>query len=122
MDETTYLATLGQAVEDDYNIPCVKTVAGSSPYHELLSRFPEITRPGGAPTEIKHATKHHILTTPGPPVAQKPRRLGPDQFKAAKKECDTVLKLGIARPFESCWSSPLHMVPKDGDPKEIIAS
>ena len=115
LDGTTHLATLGQAVEDDCDLPCVKTVAGSSPYHEILSRFPEITRPGGAPTEVKHATKHHILTTPGPPVAQKPRRLAPDKFKAAKKEFDTMLKLGIARPSESCWSSPLHMVPKDGD-------
>ena len=115
LDGATHLATLGQAVEDDCDIPCVKTVSGSSPYHELLSRFPEITRPGEAPTVIKHATKHHILTTPGPPVAQKPRRLAPEKFKAAKKEFDTMLKLGIARPSESCWSSPLHMVSKDGD-------
>ena len=26
-----------------------------------------------------------------------------------------MLKLGIARPSKSCWSSPLHMVPKQGD-------
>ena len=98
LDGTTHLARLGQTVEDDCDIPCVKTVTGSALYHELLSRFPAITRPGGAPTEIKHATKHHILTTPEPLVAQKPRSLVPDKFKAAKKEFDAMLKLGIARP------------------------
>ncbi|MDD9340747.1 MAG: hypothetical protein PV362_14105, partial [Providencia heimbachae] len=64
--------------------------------------------------EAKHDTQHHIVTTPGPPVAHKPRRLAPEKLKAAKKEFDAMIKLGTARPSKSCWSSPLHMVPKKG--------
>lgn len=95
--------------------PVIKTINGTSPFHALLQKFPEITRPGGAPDKIKHNTKHHIITTPGPPVAQKPRRLAPDKLKAAKKEFDAMLRLGLARPSESPWSSPLHLVPKKNE-------
>ena len=35
-----------------------------------------------------------------------------DRLKAAKREFEHILNLGIIRPFSSAWSSPLHMVPK----------
>ena len=38
----------------------------------------------------KHFSQHLIDTTPGPPVANKPRRLDPDRFKIVKKEFDTL--------------------------------
>lgn len=99
------------------NIPEVKTVNGSSRYHQLLMAFPEITRPEGAPGRITHQTRHNIKTTNGPPVASRPRRLAPEKFKAAKKEFEAMLRLGIARPSNSPWSSPLHLAPKKGSEK-----
>ena len=93
----------------------IKTIAGSSPYHQLLQRFPEITRPNGTAQVANHATKHHIATTPGPPVAQKPQRLAPDKLRAPKKEFDLMVHIGIARPSQSPWSSLLRIVPKHGD-------
>lgn len=112
-DSETHLAVQGEVAGRE--IPSVRTITGSTRYHELLSRFPEITRPDGVPREVKHNTVHHINTTRGPPVAQKPRRLAPERLQAAKKEFDAMLRLGIARPSQSSWASPLHMVPKKGD-------
>ena len=77
-------------------------------------KFPDITRSDGVAT-VKHKTVNFIKTAPGPLVAHKPRRLAPDKLHAAKREFDAMLKLGIARPSESSWSSPLHMVPKNND-------
>ncbi|XP_044757823.1 uncharacterized protein LOC123315977 [Coccinella septempunctata] len=112
LDGTTQLTTQGEVAE--CSIPEVKTVIGSSRYHDLLTHFPEITRPAGAPGRIRHNTRHHIKTMPGPPVASRPRRLAPDEYKAAKKEFEAMLRLGIARPSKSPWSSPLHLAPKKG--------
>ncbi|XP_051170924.1 uncharacterized protein LOC127287845 [Leptopilina boulardi] len=113
LDQATHLTSQGEVVE--CTVPCVKTITGTSRYHELLQRYPEITRPDGAARTVQHSTRHHILTTPGPPVAQKPRRLAPDKLKIAKTDFATLVKLGIAQPSKASWSSPLHMVPKKGD-------
>ncbi|KAJ8914441.1 hypothetical protein NQ315_017537, partial [Exocentrus adspersus] len=48
-------------------MPQVRVIKDTSVYHALLSKFPEITRPSGAPTKTKHSTCHYIRTTPGPP-------------------------------------------------------
>lgn len=93
----------------------IKTVSGSSLFHELLRQYPEITRPAGTPTQSKRNTKHHIRTTPGPPVAARPRRLAPDRLQVAKKEFDEMLSHGTARRSESPWSSPLHLAKKKDD-------
>lgn len=113
LDLRTHLTSRGEISECEFL--GIKTISGSSLFHELLQKYPEVTRPSGAPTTVCHSTRHHIVTTPGPPVAQRPRRLAPDKFKAAKKEFDAMVQLGIARPSQSPWSSPLHMVPKKGD-------
>ena len=56
---------------------------------------------------------HHITTT-GPPVDTRPRRLPPERLQAAKQEFEHMLDLGIICPSSSLWASPLHMVPKWG--------
>lgn len=111
LDGLTQLTAHGQAAK--CTIPSVKTIVGESEYDRLLRKFPEITRPDGAPKIIKHNTKHHIQTTPGPPVSCKPRRLAPDKLKAAKKEFEAMIQLGIIRPSQGPWSSPLHLVSKN---------
>ena len=60
---------------------------------------------------IKHNVTHHITTT-GPPVSARFRRLPPERLKAARQEFEHMLQQGIIRPSSSNWASPLHMVPK----------
>ncbi|PIK40396.1 pol polyprotein [Apostichopus japonicus] len=38
--------------------------------------------------------------------------MAPDRLKIARHEFDHMLQLGIIRPSDSNWASPLHMVPK----------
>lgn len=112
VDQTTNIAAVGRCVR--CSVPSIKTVAGMTPYHVLLTRYPDITRPEGRPKEIKHGARHHIETTPGPLVECRPRRLAPDRLAAAKKEFQRMTELGIIRASKSSWSSQLHMVPKTG--------
>ncbi|XP_076664850.1 uncharacterized protein LOC143367152 [Andrena cerasifolii] len=76
IDSETNLSTSGSAVNTD--IPSVKTIIADSMYHQLLAKYPELTRPPGfGKGTVKHRVRHHIKTTPGPPVHSKPRRLPP---------------------------------------------
>ena len=54
----------------------------------------------------------HLITTTGPPLFTRMRRLAPERFKITQQEFDHMLQLGIIRFTDSNWSSPLHMVPK----------
>ena len=83
----------------------------SNPYRKLLTEFPALTQITTPDTPVKHDITHYVETT-GPPVSARPRRLAPDRLKAAKREFEHMLQLGIIRPSSSAWSSPLHMVPK----------
>lgn len=93
----------------------IKTIAGTSMYHELLSQFPNLTRPSGVPRDTKHHVTHHIETTNGPPISARPRRLPPDKLRSAKSEFAQMLQEGIVRPSKSAWASPLHLVPKKNE-------
>ena len=112
IDLETNLSTSGYAANT--NVPSVKTIIADSVYHQLLAKYPELTRPPGFGKEtVQHRVRHHIKTTPGPPVHSKPRRLAPDRYRKVKAEFDLMIKLGIIRPSRSPWSSPLHVVPKE---------
>ncbi len=54
---------------------------------------------------------HHIKTT-GPATFQRYRRLDPTKRKIAQSEFEHMVELGIVRPSDSKWASPLHMVKK----------
>ncbi|GFU90808.1 transposon Ty3-I Gag-Pol polyprotein [Trichonephila clavipes] len=56
----------------------LKTVSGDSVYHELLRKFPDITKPPRPDQEIKHSVVHYIETN-SRPVTAKARRLAPDR-------------------------------------------
>ena len=84
----------------------------ASKWERLLGRFKSITLPQtcwNAPT--KHEVTHSIHTS-GRPCFAKARRLSPAKFRAAKKEFDKLLAMGVIRRSKSAWASPLHMVPK----------
>ena len=84
-------------------------------FSDIISEFPSIFRPQYEILEPKHNVTHHIITT-GQPVYAKARRLHPDKLKAAKQEFQHMVSLGIVRPSNSPWASPLHMVAKkNGD-------
>ncbi|GFU08702.1 transposon Tf2-9 polyprotein [Trichonephila clavipes] len=92
-------------------IHSIKTVSGDSVYHELLRKFPDITKPPRPDQEIKHSVVHYIETT-SRPVTAKARRLAPDRLRIAKAEFENMINLGHMRPSKSNYVSPLHMVPK----------
>ncbi|KAJ8949282.1 hypothetical protein NQ318_022798, partial [Aromia moschata] len=71
LDQTTQLTSKGGVVE--CSMDYIRTVTGSSVFHNLLQKLPQITRPRGAACVAKHQTKHYISTTPGSAVAKKPR-------------------------------------------------
>lgn len=110
IDNTTTLSAVASIAK--VNICSVKVSSGDTRYHEILGKFPEITRPSGTPWIPKHSTVHHIRTIPGPPIFCTPRRLAPDKLQIARKEFELMLSNGTARPSESSWASPLHLAPK----------
>ncbi|GBP00674.1 Retrovirus-related Pol polyprotein from transposon opus [Eumeta japonica] len=89
----------------------IKTVSNSTPYHELIVQFPNITNPSTTAAKQKHNVQHFIETK-GLPVTSKARRLSPEQLESAKCEFKYMLEQGICFPSKSNWSSPLHMVKK----------
>lgn len=110
-NNTTLVAPASPARSSDI-ISSVKVILGKSTYHHILRDYPDIVRPPGIHRTPTHNTKHHIHTTPGPPVSCTPRRLAPDKLKIAKEEFEAMLKDGTARPSKSPWASPLHLAPK----------
>ena len=109
IDASTLLSTSG--ILAPCTPPNISTVAKTSPYHELLAKFPEITRPRPPGTIPGTNTAHHIFTS-GPPIAETPRRLSPDKLKVAKMEFQFMMEQGWCRPSKSPWASPLHLVKK----------
>jgi cleavage and polyadenylation specificity factor subunit 1 len=110
LDGVTSLSMLGLIAPP--SVPSVKVIAGGTPQDSLLEEFPELTKPTERHREVPHNTTHHIRTTPGPPVACRPRCLDPDRLAVAKSEFNAMLQNGTARRAEGLWSSPLHLVPK----------
>nr|CAX83701.1 pol polyprotei [Schistosoma japonicum] len=80
-------------------------------FQDILAEFPNLTKsnPQTPKTKLKVC---HIIKTEGAPVFAKRRRLAPDKLKIARAEFDYMLQLGIIRPSDSQWASPLHMVRK----------
>lgn len=58
-----------------------------------------------------HDICHRIITT-GPPVFARLRPLPPDRYKKVKEEFRHMQEMGICRPGQGEWASPLHVVPK----------
>ncbi|PIK40292.1 transposon Ty3-G gap-Pol polyprotein [Apostichopus japonicus] len=111
VDSTTNISISGSVANVSPVSPSLSSVGASAPYHAILARFPNISKPCFLERSVKHGITHHIETKGAPTVAR-PRRLAPDRLKIAKQEFEHMLQLGIIRPSSSPWASPLHMVPK----------
>ena len=111
IDATTHLNVIGSVSNVTNSSANLLTADSAAVYSSLLEEFPDLVRPRSADQPIKHNVTHQIITK-GHPVHAKPRRLAPDRLHAAKTEFQHMLDVGIIRPSSSCWSSPLHMVPK----------
>ena len=52
------------------------------------------------------------ISTEGPPIHSRARRLPPEKLAIARDEFRTMEEMGIIRRSTSQWASPLYMVPK----------
>ena len=111
LDTTTQLHTHGTPTLTISPCPVLQLTTPASAFDAILKEFPAVTQPCTYDHPVKHTVTHHITTT-GPPVTARARRLPPGRLRIAKAEFDHMLQLGIIRPSSSSWSSPLHMVPK----------
>ncbi|XP_059417312.1 uncharacterized protein LOC132152576 [Carassius carassius] len=103
----SYPCTLGGA-----GVLCLSnTLANGDLYQRLLAEFPDITTPTFSSAVAKHGVEHYI-TTVGPPVYARARRLDSAKLAIAREEFATMEHLGIVRRSNSPWASPLHMVTK----------
>ena len=85
--------------------------AADDDFATILADFPSITTPCFSQPSPKHGVEHYVTTT-GPPLHSRARRLAPDKLQLAKEEFRKMEEMGIVRRSNSSWSSPLHMVPK----------
>nr|VZI51182.1 unnamed protein product [Spirometra erinaceieuropaei] len=94
--------------------PCVNPLTvmpvSDRPFCSLFGQLPGLTNPPFREVDIKRTVTNYISTT-GPPKSCRPRRLAPERLKIAKAEVEHMLELGFIRQSDSCWASPLHLVP-----------
>ena len=89
----------------------ISFLAPNHNYAHTINRHPNVFGPSQFRAVKKREVFHHILTT-GPLVSQSARRLSPAKLKAAKAEFRKWCEMGICRPSNNPWASPLHMEPK----------
>ena len=101
--ENSAVAMLCPIQTKDANVPnCVA---------DIIAKFPSITESFSALIVPLHNTRHHIVTS-GSPVSCKPRPLHGEKLTAVKEEFSQLEDLGVVRPSNSPWASPIHLVPK----------
>ena len=81
------------------------TVSRPQPFAQLLA-CPTFSQPSTA------YSVERFISTNGPPVHSRARRLPPDKLVLAKEEFRKMEEMGIIRRSNSPWAFPLHMVPK----------
>ena len=89
----------------------IHNVAQDSDFSALLKEFPDILTPTFSNPTAKHGVVHYI-STEGPPIHSRARRLPPEKLTIARNEFRTMEEMGIIWRSTSQWASPLHMVPK----------
>lgn len=109
IDPVTKLSAFGKTIHSYHS--SFSTLAPGLQFSNLLKEFPGITTYTGYVDQPQFNTTHYIETK-GPPVVARARRLSPEMLKIAKQEFQVMMDLGIFRPSNSPWASPLHMVNK----------
>lgn len=79
---------------------------------KILEKYPDLLKPPKY-REKPHDTYHYIETT-GTPVYQRPYRIPPKDLVEVKKEYQEMNRVGIVRPSNSAWASPLVIVSRNG--------
>ena len=80
----------------------------------VFQAFPSVTSTASSYDSTvppKHGVSHTIPTS-GPPVFARARRLFGEKLEVAQAEFRKMEEMGIIRPSNSAWASPLHVVPK----------
>ncbi|XP_047122137.1 uncharacterized protein LOC124805614 [Schistocerca piceifrons] len=111
IDNITKLKISGEVTAVDAN-DSVCSLYTKCQYSKMLEKFSELTKPSIIPKVLRHKVQHYITTSSGPPVYSKARRLDPHKLQIAKKEFQFLLNIGILRPLQSQWASPLYLVMK----------
>ncbi|CAH8473529.1 unnamed protein product [Schistosoma mattheei] len=97
---------------NDYEIHGVRIMKPvNNIFNDILREYQCITKSDYQKEGNPQLVQHHITTT-GPPISARARRLPPSKLQVAKREFEHMMQLGIIRPSNSPWASPLHMVPK----------
>lgn len=78
----------------------------------MLQKVPDLTKPPKYQENPPHDVVHHITTT-GPPVNEKCRRLQHPLSNWVKEEFRNWTSTGVCRPSSSQWASPIVVVSKD---------
>lgn len=110
IDGNTKLSTRGTYFST--RSPVVNMVDTHDPYMDIVLKFPDLLRPNIVNTKINKHNIEHFITTKGPPVYSKSRKLSAEKLKAARKEFEYMLQQGLCRPSKSSWASPLHLTQK----------
>ena len=111
IDNITQLSVVASQLTNSESAVLLLNPVSNDKYSKLISEYPNLLRENLDFKSIQHDVCHTI-TTNGQPVSARARRLPPAKLAAAKVEFQHMVNLGICRPSKSCWSSPLHLVPK----------
>lgn len=110
-DNSTNISIDGKVRQTKHDVQ-IKSLSNLSAYHELIQEFPDLLDLSSIKKFSKKHNVTHRIVTNCQPIFSKPRRLNPEKLKIAKEEFDKMLELGICRPSDSPWASPLHIAPK----------
>ncbi|GBN45249.1 Retrovirus-related Pol polyprotein from transposon opus [Araneus ventricosus] len=113
VDNLTHLNSMG--VKAPGHSLGLTLISNQSPYHSILSKFPELLTPVSGNVGASHNVEHCIETR-GPPVFSKARSLNPEKLNFLREEFQTLMEQGIIRPSNNAYASPAHFVKKqNGD-------
>ncbi|XP_015189828.1 PREDICTED: uncharacterized protein LOC107073648 [Polistes dominula] len=85
----------------------VDAIAGPSDLHyrttydKLLAEYADLAQPSERGAALQGSSVVHRITTSGPPVFERPRRLSGERLAAAKATFDRLLRQEVIRPSSS---------------------